>query len=237
MRPTNHPTRSATAHSHGIALALMAATSVSCAVQSPEFDGPRRHSPNASAVQALIGAARYRDLEFRRVDSGNPSNFAEADLSTMPALGLAGHYDLAGDDTQFGLDGSVIVSWDDDRGVGTLSGGSGPVTVLDRSLLLVDLSMGLYGSTILRDSVRLYAAAGPSLVYGEADYEDELTADSDTTVGFGGYARTGIEFRLRNRSFLGLGARWTSSELDFGDPVGDVDIEGWQFFITYTMGL
>jgi hypothetical protein len=117
------------------------------------------------------------------------------------------------------------------------STGSGTaILVIDRSLILTDLFFGAGASTILGNRVRLYGGVGPNVVIGWADYEDELRSDSDTDFGFGGYARGGVELRLPDRNFLGVGVRWVANEIDFELPIGEVDVEGWQVFLTYTTG-
>jgi opacity protein-like surface antigen len=216
-----------------IALACLL-TLYSCA-NVPDSQRPRRNRAGKTAVQALIGATDYHKLEFEHSDPAVPADTAEADLSTMPALGIAGQYAIGGERIEIGLDGGLLFSWDNDD-ARFISTGSGTVVLIDRGLLVADLFFGPYLSTILADRVRLYAAAGASLMYGDADYRDEIISDSESAFGVGVYGRAGAEIRLVDRSFLGLGVRWVSTELDFGQPIGDVDVEGWQGFLTYTVG-
>ena len=35
--------------------------------------------------------------------------------------------------------------------------------------------------------------------------------------------------------FLGVGVRFVATELNFGGTIGDVDVEGWQGRLTYTV--
>lgn len=190
----------------------------------------------AAAVQALVGVAEYHKLEFERADPADPANRDSVDLSTMPAIGAAGSYSLGGTRVlDFGIDGSLLFSWDADRTSYASTSGNA-VIVLDRRLFFADVGVGAYVSALLADTARIYAAAGPNLVFGDAVYRDELVTRGSSAFGYGGYVRSGIEFRLADRSFFGLGVRWVGSELDFGGPIGDVDMEGWQGFITYTIG-
>ncbi len=73
-------------------------------------------------------------------------------------------------------------------------------------------------------------------MWGDADYEDEIIRHSESAFGVGVYGRAGAEIRLVDRSFLGLGVRWVATELDFDQPIGDLDVEGWQGFLTFTVG-
>jgi hypothetical protein len=196
-------------------------------------DSARDHG--ATAVQALIGVAEFSDFEFERSDPNDPASTATADLSTMPALGAAGQYALGGRNVEFGLDGGVLFSWNSDSEVVAVGGGNA-VIVSDRKLLLVDVFLGGYASALLGDRVRLYGAVGPSLMWGDAEYRDEVESDSGSAFGVGYYVRGGAEYRLANRSFLGLGVRWVDTTLDFGGQIGDVDAEGIQAFLTFTQG-
>lgn len=59
------------------------------------------------------------------------------------------------------------------------------------------------------------------------------------TIGiYGGvYARTGIELKLGDGYWMGLGVRAFSSRLDFDSAADKTDVEGAQFLITYTFGI
>ena len=206
-----------------------------CACAMTRAPQTRRSRAGETAVQALVGAAEYLKLEFERSDPAVPTDTGKADLSTMPAIGIAGQYAIAGKRVEVGLDGGLLYSWDSDSAQ-FISTGSGTVVLIDRSLQVVEGFFGPYVSTILADQVRLYAAAGASFMYGDADYSDEILSDSETAFGVGIYGRAGVEYRLVDRSLLGLGVRWVATELDFGAPIGNVDVEGWQGFLTYTVG-
>lgn len=189
-----------------------------------------------TAVQAIFGAAEFHDLEVERVDPSDPTRVAAADLSTMPVLGIAGQEPLAGHDLEVGLDGGLLVSWESD-GATVRSAGSGTVIVaVDVDLVVLDVFFGVYASTILGDQLRLYAAAGPSVMWGTADYRDEIGEDQGSGFGFGGYVRGGAEYRLADRSFLGVGARGVINEIDVGGSLGEADLDGWQVFLTFTQG-
>jgi len=100
-----------------------------------------------------------------------------------------------------------------------------------------------YLATRLGDWGRIYAGAGPVLMYGVMDMDNEdidtnagtVTEydDRDYALGLGVYARAGIEFTLNYRNTIGLGVRGVKADLDFNDTVGEVDIQGVQAMLTY----
>ena len=53
----------------------------------------------------------------------------------------------------------------------------------------------------------------------------------------GYYARAGIDFAINNRQHLGFGVRYMSTELDFDKTVGNIDIEGPQYVLTFSTRL
>ncbi len=189
-------------------------------------------------MQGLVGVSFYDDMVFTRTDPMDPSNTAESDTSTMPTLGFAGHYRLFGNPRSFegGLDGSLLFSWMRDSGSVTAAGGGGAVISISTRMFITDIGFGLYGSQMLGDSVRVYAGVGPLVQWGEGKFEDDLTSTRESGFGVGLYGRGGVEFRLDSGDFFGLGLRGTSSEIDFGGSVGDVDTDAVQVFVTYTKG-
>jgi hypothetical protein len=46
----------------------------------------------------------------------------------------------------------------------------------------------------------------------------------------------GLEVRITNQSFIGLGVRWVDTEIDFGGGIGDLDYEAVQVALTMTSG-
>ncbi|MEW6747757.1 MAG: hypothetical protein AB1486_33940 [Planctomycetota bacterium] len=199
-----------------------------------------------TAVQVLLGAAFLGDddLEFESRSSTDPSLKAETDLSTMPLIGAFGQLPFAGSQTQVGMEAGLLFSWWRDSARVVAAGGGTAFVELDTSLVLFDFSAGAYVSSVLWDKLRVYAGAGPLLMFGYLDSEDEQgdaagsvsVDETDSTFGVGGYARTGIELRLPDRSFIGLGMRWLRTELDFSSDLEEVDIDGLQFGLTYTKG-
>ena len=103
-------------------------------------------------------------------------------------------------------------------------------------MVIADIGFGMYGSQMLSETVRLYGGLGPLVQWGDGKFEDELTSTTESGFGVGWYARVGLEFRMKPGEFFGVGVRGTSSEIDFGGSVGDVDTDALQVFVTYTYG-
>lgn len=57
----------------------------------------------------------------------------------------------------------------------------------------------------------------------------------DVNVGY--YARAGIDFEIEPNQHLGLGVRYMSTELDFDETTGNLDIKGPQYVLTLSVQL
>lgn len=194
-------------------------------------------------VQALLGAVKYRDLEFDNTDgSADP---IRTDLSNIPQLGGAWGTLPKGDRFQYGLECSFLLGFRFDEINYASAGGSGLKISISTSMWMFDLAGGPYASLRLTDNVRLYGGAGPLMIFADYDAEREETGgtadgtydNSESAFGIGAYARTGIEFRVHERGMLGLGVRGSWTNIDFSDVGGSSDISGLAGFVTYTAGL
>ena len=73
------------------------------------------------------------------------------------------------------------------------------------------------------------------MMWGNLDLEDDVGSSSDSGFGVGGYVRGGAEYRLEDGSFLGIGVRALTSDLDFDTRAdANVDLDGVQVMLTYT---
>lgn len=208
-----------------------------CAIMpSEQYAARSRGSGDATSVQALLGASLYDDgLKFERPDPGDPNNKAVADLTQMPLLGVAGQYRLTGDRSlEAGLDGALIFNWWKDSATVTAVGGGAAVISVSTRLFMTDISFGGYAATVLNDWLRLYAGAGPLVIFASGRFGDETGSDSEDGFGVGGYVRAGAEFRIDQGSFLGFGVRALTSDINFGGRIEDVDADGLQVMLTYT---
>jgi hypothetical protein len=215
---------------------LLALLSAACASRQSAYDERHRlRDPRATSVQALIGAALYDDLSFERSDPGDPDNSAVVDLSQTPLLGLAGQYRLTGDQSfEAGFDGALIFSWWDARSETLATGGGTAVIVISREILFTDLSFGGFVATVLGDWLRVYAGAGPLMLFANGEFGDENGSESESGFGLGGYVRAGAELRIDENSFLGFGGRAVWSEVDFGGTAEDLDADSIQLMLTFT---
>ncbi|MBW2503969.1 MAG: outer membrane beta-barrel protein [Deltaproteobacteria bacterium] len=198
-------------------------------------------------VQGYVGAAGFDGDSLTFVEDSNtePGTTSTTDLSTMPFLGLAGQFAFSPDETHCGIDASLLFGWRSDDSSVTAGNGQARIEI-DSSLWLLDLAIGLYAQTTLGTSWRIYAAAGPVLLFGEysGDTKDEdltvtPTAErenniSDSAFGAGGYAKLGLEYALSGDSYIGVAIRGLATNLDFDSALDDDGLTGIQGFITFT---
>ncbi len=192
-------------------------------------------------VSALLGVVKYADLKFTFPDSASSER---ADLSLLPQLGGAWTTAPLGDRFQCGLETSFLMAFQADK-LNYLSAGGGGLRIsVSTSIWMFDLAGGAYASAYLdpKRYVRVYAGGGPLIMYAsyrtKRDYSDGTDEESasESHFGVGGYARTGIECRIRENGMLGLGARGTWTRIDFSDVGGRSEMTGIAGFITYTVG-
>ena len=203
--------------------------------------------PRLSYIQGLIGAADFdKDrMTFAEPATNDSEAFSTDDLSTMPYLGIAGQFALGEAASHIGIDTSLLFGWrSDDTKV---YAGDGKARIkIDSDLWLIDVAIGLYAQTMMGDRWRLYAAAGPMMLFGEYSddkKQDEPTVDplvetdgssSDSEFGVGGYARLGLEYRLYNDAFMGIAVRGITTNLEFDRAIEDGGLAGVQGFVTFT---
>ena len=68
------------------------------------------------------------------------------------------------------------------------------------------------------------------------DHGSSTETDSESVFGLGWYARSGFEFRVRQKGMIGLSARWNWANADFSEMGGSSEIEGFAVFASYTAG-
>lgn len=215
----------------------LALTVVSAQAQSHKYDTWEE----SYTVQALLGAVKYDDLKFESTD-GSGGDPVEIDMTTIPQLGGAWATIPKGETLQYGLEASFLLGFKFDDVSAYLSG-SGSYVSISTSMWMFDFAGGGYANFWLTDSIRLYGAGGPLMVFAsyksERDYESGTpdSSDSESAFGLGLYARTGVEFRIHQRGYLGLGARWNWSNADFTEVGGSSKVTGIAGFVTYTAGL
>lgn len=174
---------------------------------------------------------------------------ADAEFSTAPIVGIESEFVFQKGWVHWGINSGGSVAWKDGGVQFSSSGGTTPAVAVDSSLLLGELHVGGYIRGRLHDRITTYAAAGPMLLAGYHDIDDETvfdaagdaiegasTLDEGDSTGFniGYYARAGIDFEIRKNEHLGVGFRYISSDLDLDDTVGNLDIEGTQLMLTFS---
>lgn len=196
--------------------------------------------------QVFLGVLELDDQTGKWDEISNDE--VDVDFSSLPSGGMEGEYVYYKGWVHVGLNPGGSFAWKDDDtnfsgGYTNETGGVLRVEV-DNSLLLAELHLGGYVRGRLSDRITSYAAAGPMLMYGYHDADDDNLDDSvnldetdssDVNVGY--YARAGIDFEISNRQYLGFGIRYMSTELDFDKTVGKIDIEGPQYVLTFSTRL
>lgn len=192
-----------------------------------------------SSIQGLLGVVRYDNLEISNL--GGTGEDVSLDISDMPQFGGAWSTAPKGEKLQFGLECTFLMSFkygDQNNSTTTANYYS------DYSMWLFDLAGGAYANAFLgkAEKVRLYISGGPLLLGGSfrsTTFEDNIAgtdyyyANRETGWGYGLYARTGLEIRIREKGLLGVGFRGTWSELDISNVS---DLNSMAAFVTYTAG-
>jgi hypothetical protein len=196
--------------------------------------------------QVMLGATHFSDLTVEEQSTADSTVEAESEISLMPELGICGGIPILKGSVDLGLEGGVLFGWRNDDV--TAVGHDGTVRLhIDNQLYLFDFFVGPYASAMLGKRIRIYAGAGPLLMVGQYDKssDEEVSEESghikederSMISGAGLYARTGIEYKFEDGSFMGLCVRGFKSRLDFEHLPEDTDVDGLQFLITFSPSL
>ena len=191
--------------------------------------------PGQAMMHGFFGITEFRDFS---VDSSGPGHVDgdRGDLDELPLLGGGAQWKLGGERLDFGLEGLFSFAWSSDA-TAFVVGGGGAAVAVDVDLLLFEFYGGPFASVFLGEKVRVYGATGPLFQWTTYDQTGNSLDDDGSGFGYGYYARTGIEFALASRTFLGVGVRWSDSEVDLGGNLGDLQMDGLQGMITVSRGL
>jgi hypothetical protein len=199
-------------------------------------------------VQVMLGTVRYSNLNLNYQSTTDPSLEATSTFTWMPLLGVSGGIPLMQNPVTLGFEGGVLFSWMTDTVRANSANGSINIHV-DNQLYLLDLFIGPYVSAEIKKRVRVYGGLGPLLMFGQnnnqaSEYPEypntaqpTYVSNNSSAFGPGLYTRTGIEFRLKNNSWMGVGVRGFTSRLNFNNVSGTTDVNGIQLMITYSIGV
>lgn len=212
---------------------------------------PDENSP--AIIQGFLGSLSLDD------QTGEWDEISDDDVeiefpSSVPSGGVEAEYAYGGERVRWGINTGGSIAWksSDTRFSGGFNGDTGGTIRIDidNSLFLGELHIGGFVRGKLGQAVSIYGAAGPMMMYGKHEVEDEdevvspsgngtvvLTASDDSDFAFGFYARAGIDFAFSPGQYVGIGVRYMQTELDFDKTVGKVDIEGPQVVITFSAAL
>lgn len=140
---------------------------------------------------------------------------------------------------KYGIEVGALFHWDSDiRNLAASSGSEGGTVAfsLDINSFLMDYYFGGYLSLEPAKWIRVFAGAGPLIVWGQREIETEVSDDevseveSDSGLGVGLYARTGLDIIIADTFGITAGMRINTTTLSFEDTAGEVDVEGLQYF-------
>ena len=191
--------------------------------------------PGQPLMQGFFGVSTF---EHVAVDDSGPVHVDgdKGDLDEFPMIGGGGQWKLGGEGMDLGLEGLLSFGWRGDAEAFVIGGGGAAVAV-DVDLLVFELFGGPFASFFLGGKTRVYGAAGPLLQWADYSQSGNGLGDDGSGFGYGWYARTGFEVALDSRTLLGLGVRWSDTEVDLGGSLGDLELEGAQVALTVSSGL
>jgi len=196
-----------------------------------------QESPHPLYGQLMVAAFSVDDTdETLEGDSFDLTLFGAAAQKPM----------LAGLPVDLGFETGALFSWKNDTRFAQVSSGPSGGTIrveIDNQMLLVDYFFGGYAGFRPTRWLRLFAGAGPLLVYGYREIEPEpyedVPADKayESKLAVGAYARCGAEIVFSDRCMLGAGVRATTSGLEFNNSIGNIRYEGIQYFLSFSFSL
>jgi len=171
------------------------------------------------------------------VISNNDLRVSDGDYN-ITLFGVAAQKPFYGKTTLAGIETGAFFNWKSETRAYAASGGGGGTIAIsaDINQFLFDYFFGGYVSIQPLKWFRLYAGAGPLLIYGSREYEEmdpttfQIETKSDSGFSGGVYGRAGIDIIISENFILGANIRGIKTGLSFNDTVGNVDVEGWQYF-------
>jgi opacity protein-like surface antigen len=226
---------------------LLAVLFCSCASTAPPQQDRRellkpylreRHlvhmTPGQTFAQGMLGVSYLSESNFD--DSAtNPAVIQDSDIQQVPMIGGAFQHALWGDRVDAGLEVGGTFGFQS-GGAFVATGGGGLVVAVDVDMFLFDLFAGPFVSVPLGNKTRIYGGAGPVMQFAEWDQRGDGIDQSGSGFGTGLYARTGLEFEVTPAILIGIGARWSDTQVSLGSGLGNLDLAGTQAMVTFTAG-
>ncbi len=172
------------------------------------------------------------------VISNNDPRVSDGDYN-VTLFGAAAQKPFYGEISRVGIETGGLFNWKSETRAYAASGGGGGGTIaisVDVNQFLFDYFFGGYASLQPLKWFRLYVGAGPLLIYGSRETEEmdpatsQVETKSDSGFSAGVYGRAGIDIIITENFIIGASIRGTKTGLSFNDTVGDVDVEGYQYF-------
>ena len=157
----------------------------------------------------------------------------------ISVFGADGQKPLGGDYFRYGWETGIFFSIDSDTRTWAASGGGGGGTVavaVDVNSIMIDYFLGGYLSIEPNEHFRLYAGAGPLIIWAQRETESEASipeytvSGTESDIGAGLYARAGLDIFFNDQFGVFAGARINETTLSFEDETGKVEIEGYQYY-------
>jgi hypothetical protein len=153
-------------------------------------------------------------------------------------FGAAAQKPFKKDVFEYGFETGADLSMKNDTNVLSYSAGSsgGNVRVeIDNKWFVFDYYGGGYIAANVANRLRLYAGAGPMLIYGSWEFEpddndDQYEDNTESHLSAGIYGRAGLELTIIERMSIGAGVRGIASGLEFNDSPEKIKFEGPQIF-------
>jgi opacity protein-like surface antigen len=187
-------------------------------------------------MQGFFGANLFQTM--KRSGGSTPDvDGSDETASQLPVIGGGGQWKLGGQGVDLGVEAMFSFSGRANATAVAIGGGGATIAV-KVDMVLFELYGGPVANVFLGDETRVYASAGPLMEWADFTQQNDSAGIHDAGTGFGTgfYARTGIEFALRDHTMIGLGVRWSESTVDLDNSLGTLDLDGYQVVFTVTEG-
>ena len=202
-------------------------------------------------LQALLGVMVADEDNYQGFDSSGEPLETDEVFGTFAMAG--GMVQLADGPSifEYGIETGAFFGWKDIdtdyAGSSNSSGNSNIILKVSSNFYMFEVLLGGFMGWNVSNHFRLYASAGPSLVWGKMSGDDgqgdgQAITDGDgnvidwgsseTDIAMGLYGRFGIEYRFGKNLVVGASARYLATELDFSSRTGKVDLKGTEWFLT-----